>query len=188
MTKRSLSIMIMVLILVVSITPISANSTVDFEGAGNYLKDLGIFTGYEDGTLRLENNITRAEVATLMVRMMSLEERASANKGKTPFKDIAGSFWASGYISVSKEEGLMTGYPDDTFKPQANITYAEVATILVRLLGYEEKTVTEEWPIGHLRVASELGLVDHLTYENSYVVTRGDVAYMIYQALKAEVK
>lgn len=185
--KRLIKMVIMLLVVALYIAPIHANSAVDFQGAGNYLKELGVFTGYEDGTLKLENNITRAEVATLVVRMMSLEERANANKGKTPYKDIAGSFWASGYITVAKEEGLMTGYPNNTFGPQANITYAEVATILVRLLGHD-KNITGAWPTGHMKVASDLGITTGLNYGNNYVVTRGDVAYMIMQSLKVEIK
>jgi len=186
-SNRLFKVLIILLVVAILATPVYANNAIDFNGAGEYLKELGIFTGYDDGTLRLQNSITRAEVATLVVRMMSLEERAVANKGKTPFPDVQGTFWASGYITVIKDEGLMGGYPDNTFRSQSNITYAEVVTILVRLLGYEDG-ITEAWPTGHMAKAKELGITMDLTYENNYVVTRGDVAYMILQSLKAEIK
>jgi len=141
----------------------------------------------EDGTFTYDGSKKGLEVIVPNVGSAGPYPITIVNKGKTPFPDVQGTFWASGYITVIKDEGLMGGYPDNTFRSQSNITYAEVVTILVRLLGYEDG-ITEAWPTGHMTKAKELGITKDLTYENNRVVTRGDVAYLILQSLKAEIK
>ncbi|SCX77965.1 S-layer homology domain-containing protein [Alkaliphilus peptidifermentans] len=183
--KGNFKYLIIALLVIYSITSVYANGTPNVEAAGNYLRELGVFKGYEDGSLGLDRNITRAEYATLVVRMMGLEERAKNRMGTTLFTDVAGSFWGSGYINVASEEKLIAGYGNKTFKPGANITFAESVTILVRLLGYESQ-ITDPWPQGHLQKAQELGITSGLDYKSDHIVTRGDIAIMIMQSLKVE--
>lgn len=169
--------------LILSLSFSSADTTVTADQAGNYLKALGIYKGYEDGTLGLEKNITRAEFATLAVRILGLENQQQQKKGATVFNDIGADFWGSGYINIAVERNLVKGYPEDnTFRPQGNITYAEALTVLVRLLGYES-SVEGEWPNSFINKSQELGITGDLSYAPDHVVNRGDIAILIFNSL-----
>jgi hypothetical protein len=85
--------------------------------------------GYEDGTFRPEGSITRAEFATLLVRLKGCDLPEASR-----FSDCAGH-WASAYIGAADVNGLMSGYPDGSFKPDSFITRAEVMTAVNRMLG-----------------------------------------------------
>ena len=94
-----------------------------------YMKQSGIMDGYPDGTFNPTGSITRAEFATVLVRLKAYALPATNN-----FIDAL-THWAAGYIGSASENGLMNGYPDGTFKPDANITRAEVITAVNRMLG-----------------------------------------------------
>ncbi|HYG58257.1 MAG TPA: S-layer homology domain-containing protein, partial [Symbiobacteriaceae bacterium] len=74
--------------------------------------------------------ITRAEVATIAARFKKLDPVA----GSAAFPDVAGH-WAADWIKATFGAGIVTGYPDGTFKPQQAISRAEFVTIINRLLG-----------------------------------------------------
>ena len=95
----------------------------------NYLASKGLFNGYEDGTFRPENPITRAEVATILVRSNSDIKQ----KLKKVFPDIDDSHWASKYIEKAAELGYMLGYEDGSFKPDQVITRGETVVTLNRI-------------------------------------------------------
>lgn len=182
-----LNILLVILLLLASSLSTYAAPAVSKDMAGNYLKQLGVFTGYEDGSLGLDRNITRAEFAAIAVRLLGLEDQHEANKGKTAFKDVSADFWASGYINIAVSKGLFTGFEDQTFRPQEHITYAQIVAVLVRLLGYE-KEVTGAWPQGHIDKAAELKITSGITYQPSQAVNRGDIAVMIYQSMDVALK
>ena len=89
---------------------------------------LGIITGYEDGTFKPANAITRAEFATIAARF---EEEVAV--GTEDFTDIAGH-WAESYIKEAAALQWINGYEDGSFRPGNNITRAEVMTIVNRML------------------------------------------------------
>lgn len=88
------------------------------------------------GKFRPEDKITRQEIATILVRAMGLESDAAAKGAvKLDFADAGNiASWANGYVAVAVDQGLITGYPDNTFKPGNNATRAESATMVVRYL------------------------------------------------------
>ncbi len=129
----------------------------DCEDAVARLVALGVITGYEDGTFRPANSITRAEFAAVAVRTLGLETAAQFAKGATAFPDVAATHWASGYINVAVNNGIIEGYPDGTFKPEANVTYAEASAMVVRVLGYGIDVVGA-WPTNYISKAASLGL------------------------------
>lgn len=89
-------------------------------------------TGYEDNTFRPLNNITRAEVATIMANILGLKQEVAG--GKT-YTDLSKSHWAYNNIIAVTEKGLFTGYEDGSFRPDNFITRAEFATVLANYLG-----------------------------------------------------
>ena len=87
----------------------------------------GIVDGYPDGTFRPDAPITRAEMAKIISLFAKLD------KSESRFSDIAGH-WAEAYIKLAAGNGWVAGYPDGTFGPQRNITRAETATMINRVL------------------------------------------------------
>ena len=87
----------------------------------------GIVDGYPDGTFRPDAPITRAEMAKIISLFAKLD------KSESRFSDIAGH-WAEAYIRLAAGNGWIAGYPDGTFGPQRNITRAETATMINRVL------------------------------------------------------
>ena len=100
-----------------------SNRYVSTMANGNYV------LGYEDGTFRPGNSITRAEFATMIVRYANGVETASENI----FSDISGH-WGEDYILTAAGEGWIAGYEDGTFAPDKYITRAEAMTIFNRML------------------------------------------------------
>jgi len=93
-----------------------------------YLASIHILNGYPDGTFKPDEPITRAEFATVISGFDSLEP-ADDNI----FTDVEGH-WAQSFINSASEKGWVTGYPDGDFKPENNITRAEVVTVINRML------------------------------------------------------
>ena len=88
----------------------------------------GIIEGYEDGSFRAGNFITRAELATIASRFDNLSP-FEANS----FSDISGH-WANKYINSASAKGWVNGYPDGSFKPDQYITRAEFVTLVNNVL------------------------------------------------------
>lgn len=89
--------------------------------------DKGIVNGYGDDTFRPDNHITRAEFAKIIAKMLG----SASQNTKAEFTDVVGH-WAEPYIALLTEKGIITGYPDGSFKPDAPITRAEAVAIINR--------------------------------------------------------
>ena len=97
-----------------------------------YLAHYEIIYGYPDGTYQPEQNLTRAEFAALVRRFTQLEAPENA---ENVFPDVSGKQWAYEDILAIYEAGLIDGYEDGTFRPENEITRAEVMSIINRILG-----------------------------------------------------
>jgi len=97
-----------------------------------YLSKVDIVEGYEDGTFRPHNNITRAEFATIASRFFELEDGAD-----NTFSDVADNHWAKEYIDSAVIKGWLIGYEDGTFRPDQPIKRSEAVTIINRMLNRE---------------------------------------------------
>jgi hypothetical protein len=99
------------------------------------MKAEGIMIGDVSGTFRPDAFITRAETATLLLRMLKVQP--FHNLTSSSFKDVSATSWAIGYIESMQKYGLITGYPDGTYKPNAHILRSEFTAIADRALGRE---------------------------------------------------
>ncbi len=112
-----------------------SNSYSDVDGEAWYnnavstLSNAGILTGYEDGSFRPNDPISRAEFATISARFSDVEFDGSNN-----FSDVPDSYWAAKYIALAEYLGWIDGYPDGTFKPDQNITRAESMKLVNEVL------------------------------------------------------
>ena len=166
-------------------TEFNDTKSTKFEDAVNVLTKLSIVNGYEDGTFRPNNEVTRAEMAKLIIVMTGRDSVASSLKGKTQFPDVVEGGWASGYINCAVAQNIIKGYPDGTFKPNNQVTYAEAATMVLRALNYTKELETETYPTGYMTVANNAGILKNVqATKSSDNATRGYIANMLFNALK----
>lgn len=161
----------------------SAFSDVDAESKEmiEYLTAYSIINGYEDGTFKPDNTITRAEFATIIVKAAMYD---FIIPDENVFLDVEESHWAKTYISISQKLGIVNGTTETTFEPEANITNEQAVKMIVAALGYgEEANQKGGYPGGYMAVAQELGLTNGLALDGEAFATRRDVAKMIYNAL-----
>lgn len=120
------------------------------------LQQYGVVDSRPESELRLGDGITRAEVAKLLGAALGLQEAAAAGGERPAFPDTAGH-WANGWIGLARDQGLFLGR-DGGFHPQEPVTYAELMTALLRLVGRGEMAA-RDWPWGALTTAVDLGMV-----------------------------
>ena len=149
------------------------------------LKKAGYISGFSKETedFKAEQNVTRAQFASMIVRVMGSEKSAEMLKSApTGFTDVPVTHWANGYIAIAKNAGYVNGYPDNTFKPEGQITYAEMATMLTIALGKNE--AGDRFPQSYIMKAQQLGLFKDVEGVNfSDMATRGDVFKMVYNMI-----
>lgn len=187
---RKLMAVALVIVTVFSITiPAFALSNdvtgTKYEEAAAKLATLNIMVGdAETGNFRPNDTILRSEFAKVAVIAMGLEDAAKVAMGQTKFPDVIANHWASGYINIAAAQGIIIGDDVGTFRPDDTINYAEAATILVRMLGYEPKAKSiGGFPGGYLTIAAEKKITKDISVEGLLGAKRGDIAMMVEAAL-----
>ena len=123
------------------------------------------FIGYPDGLFKPERNVSRAEVAAALTRALGL----GWSNTKPSYPDVPATHWASGYIQIMKDEGIMLGDTSGTFRPDAPITRAEAAAALLRMLkvapiqnltasSFKDVPVTN-WAAGYIEAMQKNGYI-----------------------------
>ena len=105
----------------------------------SYLAQGNIVLGDANGYFNPSRKVTRAEAAAMIGRAIGL----NGTKRSTVFKDVGSSNFASGYIMSAHEKGIISGYSDKSFRPNANITRAEMALLISRAFGYSKDDSTD---------------------------------------------
>ena len=123
--------------------------------------------GYEDGTIKPNNNITRAEVATIFFRLLTDDARARYWSQTNDYTDVAADSWYNNAISTLSNMGIINGYEDGTFQPNASITRAEFTAIATRFFDYTAEydgafndVSRSAWYADCVQAAVDMGLVD----------------------------
>jgi hypothetical protein len=110
-----------------------------------FVKERGLMTGDEQGNFRPDAPISRGEMAAIAARYKRLD---TSGVVKPSFADVEESHWAFGFIEAAKAAGILSGYPDGTFRPQGQLTRAEAVTIINRLFerGPLHGVTQPSWP------------------------------------------
>lgn len=152
--------------------------------ASDYIAELdkyGVIEGDTDGNLRLEDSVTRAEMARIIV---SLGGKKIVAKEDTVFSDVRASHWASGYIKEAYNSGIIAGMDNGTYLPENNVTYEQAIKMLVCALGYGVKAEMKGgYPLGYIKTADEIGLLKELEFNGKSNARRGDIAILVHNAL-----
>ena len=158
----------------------------DIEGAAceasvELLSELGVVNGYSDGTYKPEKEVTRAEMAKLIVTALGLDPQA----GTSSFIDMGAAEWAIPYVGYAQSLGIINGYGGGKFGPNDNVTYDQAITMIVRALGYTTacNEMQGTWPAVFVQKANELGILKDVNKFGSNPSNRGDIAIMLANAL-----
>ncbi len=151
----------------------------------------GVVRGFEDGTLRPGDPLTRAQAVKLLIKMKIPQDPTSA--GDQHFSDVpSDGQWYVPYVNIAATIGFIKGNPDGTFRPNALVTRAEFATMLVRFLGLQTKagaTVTatdvlgQEWYADSAKIALSHGLFpgDPKHFYPERITTRSNAIIALYE-------
>lgn len=154
------------------------------------LSALNIISGYEDGTFKPENLVTRAEITKMIVDALGKTKVAESAKNiATKFSDVQAGEWYTGYVATGATTGgFIAGFEDSTFKPNDNVTYVQAQKMLVAALGYEGLAQSAGgWPTGYTSYASQKGITKGVTAMADDQLTRAQVAQMIDNAMDVPV-
>ena len=178
-------------------TPMTLNAKVDFDkivlfpvlNIGlNYTDHFAYMVGYKDGYVRPNNNITRAEVAVLIYRLMTPETRAKFASTTSTLSDLSASAWYNTEVCTLVKAGLISGYSDGTFRPNQNVTRAEFSAMIARLFsvsytgGNKFEDLNGHWASSYMNLLNKLGILNGDAYGNANpddLLTRAMTAAML---------
>ena len=162
----------------------------DYAEAVAVLNGMGVFKGYEDGSFKPENKITRAEVATIIYRIytkdLAKNDKSGLYSTYNKFSDMTGAGWAAGYIGYCANAEFVKGYPDGTFKPSGNVTGYEVLTMILRAIGYDKNNefTGADWALNVAKYAEQAGVLKNVKgVDLNAPATRELVAELLFRAI-----
>lgn len=164
-------------------------SSGSLQQTASVLNSLGIMQGTGNSRFEPGRSLTRAEFCKLAVTAMGIDD-ASPYASYTIFPDVRAAHWAARYVNAAlrhpefKDNYIIRGYADGTFGPDKPLTYGEVCTMLLRMLGYKESDIGPFWPADYIAQANALGLTRGVSLRDAKTpVTRGDAATMLLNTL-----
>ena len=148
-------------------------------------------TGYGDGTVRPQANITRAETATIFYNLLTRESRDAFHATTCSFSDVPDNAWYTICVATLTKAGILHGYGDGTFRPDAPITRAEMATIVALFAELKETSVTfsdiqGHWAQKNIELAASNGWISgdgDGTFRPDDYITRAETVSMVNRAL-----
>ena len=151
--------------------------------------------GYGNGEVRPQNNITRAEVATIFFRLLTDDVRDENLTKTNRYSDVAVTSWYNTAVSTLSSMGIITGYPDGTFRPNAAITRAEFAAIAARFDNDGDKTaakfsdIATHWAKDEISIAYNNGWITGYpdgTFGPQRDITRAETMTLVNRVLNRQ--
>lgn len=193
--KRTLALVLAVIMVVGMFASVSAAKAKWYANAVRYIESVGIASIGSTA----EDKITRDEFVLWVAKLESgtLNDKYWSSAMETPFTDITEDHNQTA-IWYSARRGLIEGNGDGTFAPDKNLTFAEAAAVIVRLMRYTSKVEgdADEWQWSYMEVANEyceafnntfLDNVGGSVYDYDYELTKGEVAYLLATIMNAPV-
>lgn len=204
--KRSLFLILTFLIITLIGTSVFAVEIPDslkikkVSGRENKINELmkkDYIIGYGDGDFGFDKKIKRSEITKLIVYANGDREKSEDFQNSTPlYNDVKSTYWANGVINAgSKSPGVLNGqyivrgYPDGSFRPENNVTYAELSKMLVSLVDLdltkeESLNADKNWPNSWIGMAASLNIFEDIELNDvNAQTTRDDAFVMFYNAL-----
>lgn len=153
----------------------------EFAEAVEYVNKARIMVGDNNGNFNPYKTVTRAEMATIVCRMLGVDKDLATS---TRFTDVPTGHWANGYISKAASLSIVNGYGGGKFGPSDAVTYEQAVTMVVRALGGEpEAKELGNYPDGYLAVANKYSLLDGVAAKKGEPLSRADIAIIIYNCM-----
>ena len=149
--------------------------------------------GYPDGMVYPQKNITRAEVATIFFRLLTDETREANMTKSNGYNDMKDGAWYTCAVSTLSKMGIIKGYEDGSFKPDASISRAEFAAIAARFDPDGDKTpatfsdVSSRWAKDAISIAANHGWIkgcEDGSFKPDQKITRAETMTLVNRVLK----
>jgi predicted small lipoprotein YifL len=151
--------------------------------APEVLSRLGYISGYEDGTFRPENTVTRAEAAMMIARLLGKDEDEinELSRKSQVFSDVGDDHWAKGAIQLGYSYSYITGYEDGTFRPENIVTEQEFVKMAISVAGYGDICEMDGgYPDGYVQRAKTMGIT-----ASDQPAKRQFAAFLMYKLLRS---
>ena len=195
--KKFLSL-VLALTMMMSLVTINAGAKeftddeeLNYKEAVDVISEISVVDGYEDGSFKPQNTLTRGAAAKIICNLiLGPTTAAELHADTAPYKDVPTSNTFSGYIAYCAKEGIISGYADGTFRPAGTLTGYAFMKMLLGALGYDatyEGYTGGNWSINVAKQAIGIGLNAGLTDEFNGVdfVTREEAALYAFNTLQA---
>lgn len=154
------------------------SSDANYASAVGFVSNTGLMVGYGDGTFRPNSPVTRAEMATVMCKILG--EDNGLKKDAKKFSDVPASHWGNAYVAKAASLGILSGYGNGKFGPDDTVTYEQALTMMVNAMDFGRAAgKLGGYPNGYVKVAANLGLTNNISAKGSTKLTRGNVAILL---------
>lgn len=209
-TKLIAATLLIPIFLSINLSTVSADTFTDVhEGnayfvAISYLKEKNIIEGYEDGSFKPKNKISRAEALKMLTLASGVFKYSPKEAEKAPFKDTPLKEWYTKYLAAAKEKKIIDGYKDGSFKPENNINLSETLKIYFESINSVNKdqidyneglnfvladAPAKEWfskYTGYAAFHEIININDANNIDPNQQMTRGYLAEIIYRTMQIE--
>ena len=143
-----------------------------------------LLQGYGDGLLHLEDSLTRAQMATILYRLLDEKSIAAYETAEAAFTDVPADMWCSRYVSAIAKAGIVAGVGNGSFYPNGKLTWAQILTVLSRFT--EPKACAlqhiqyDGWAVEAVQTAVALGWIeDSADFAPNAIISRGEFMQLV---------
>ena len=169
---------------------VSAYSDYDTEET-RFLRIMDIMNGYEDGTFKPYNVLTRSEAIRIVDDMMGFSDETSytgKENSDLPFSDISKDSWDWKYWNYAYCNSVISGFEDGTARPNDNVTYAQFVKMLVTSIGYDfYSEAVGGYPNGYFKYAENFNITDDINLNYDDTITRASAALLAQRTMNTPI-
>ncbi len=170
--------------------PLAANAALkdvgngtDFASAIVYLEGRGVVSGYPDGTYKPLNKINRAEFLKIMIEANNFGVDYEDYADESCFSDVPANQWFTKYVCFAEDNGIVSGYPDGTFKPSDYINLAEASKIVVNSFDIETFENSDPWFKDYIQALEARKAIPNGLEDFGKEINRGEMAEITYRLI-----
>lgn len=145
----------------------------------NLMKNMCVLKGYEDGELRLEDTVSRAEFVKMIIMASKFKDNLFSSESNPYFSDVNSNHWAYTYIETAAKNNIISEYEDKTFKPDNAVSLEEALAVVLKLINDSHKTSETSWKGQQIEAAKELGLTKGVYSSTEQPLSRENVIKLL---------
>lgn len=147
-----------------------------------------VLLGYGDGLLHEDDPLTRAQLATIIYRLLDDDSIVKYSKTELAFTDVAADAWYAPYVKTINGSGIVQGVGDGKYSPNSYVTWSQIITVLTRFVQPQEHTLQHiqysGWAQGAIETAVALGWIeDNAGFNPDAVIGRGELVQLVNRVL-----